>query len=498
VLNNAGQTAFYAATTDGGLGLWSEGSGSLAPVARSGDHAPGTPNGVNFTFTNLHDFVETPVLNDAGQTSFRSYLSGPGVNANNLQGLWSEGSGSIRLLSRLGTHAPGLPAGVNHGYAFSAGLNDAGQSVFFSFLAGSGVNNSNDRSLWMENSGSPTLLARTGSQAPGMPSGVNFNAFYNTASINNAGQAVFVAGLSSENSEHRQDSLWMADAGTLKLLARRGSQASGAPDGVTYDLFGAWPESNDAGQAVFLAVLMGPGIHENNDVALFLMDAQGNTSQIAREGFQAPGTPAGTVFTPGANPIYNAPVLNNGGQIAYMAALAGPEVNSTNDFGIWATDRAGATQLIVRKGDLLEVVPGDSRTVSELSFVGGNSNSNGWPSAFNNVGQIAFWASFTDGSQGVFVSNEVATVPGDFNFDGTVDTGDYVAWRNGLGTLYSQSHYNIWRAHFGQTPADSLSAPAGTTTTAIPEPPAFAVILWAIAGLHYGSGTPPRRAKRSG
>jgi hypothetical protein len=132
---------------------------------------------------------------------------------------------------------------------------------------------------------------------------------------------------------------------------------------------------------------------------------------------------------------------------------------------------------------LLEVVPGDSRTVSELSFVGGNSNSNGWPSAFNNVGQIAFWASFTDGSQGVSVSNEVATVPGDFNFDGTVDTGDYVAWRNGLGTLYSQSHYSIWRAHYGQTLTEHLSALPATANAAVPEPPVFAIILGAIAGL---------------
>ena len=49
--------------------------------------------------------------------------------------------------------------------------------------------------------------------------------------------------------------------------------------------------------------------------------------------------------------------------------------------------------------------------------------------AFNNLGQLVFWASFTDGSQGVFVSNAVAHLPGDFNNDGTVDAADYVVWR---------------------------------------------------------------------
>jgi len=35
----------------------------------------------------------------------------------------------------------------------------------------------------------------------------------------------------------------------------------------------------------------------------------------------------------------------------------------------------------------------------------------GWsgrPSGFNNLGQFAFWARFTDGSSGIFVSNRVA------------------------------------------------------------------------------------------
>ena len=81
VLNGAGQTAFYGATTDGGLGFWSEGSGSLAPVARSGQQAPGTPAGVTFTFSNLYNILETPILNDAGHATFRSHLSGAGVTS---------------------------------------------------------------------------------------------------------------------------------------------------------------------------------------------------------------------------------------------------------------------------------------------------------------------------------------------------------------------------------------------------------------------------------
>ena len=90
-------------------GIWSEGSGSLALVARSGSQAPGTPSGVNFS-----DFLcRSPVLNNAGQTAFYATLTGSGVDSTNDQGIWSEGSGSLALVARSGSQAPGTPSGVN-------------------------------------------------------------------------------------------------------------------------------------------------------------------------------------------------------------------------------------------------------------------------------------------------------------------------------------------------------------------------------------------------
>ena len=115
MLNNAGQTAFRAGLTGSGVdstndrGIWSEGSGSLALVARSGSQAPGTPSGVNFDAAS----IRSPVLNDAGQTAFRAGLTGSGVDSTNNQGIWSEGSGSLALVARSGSQAPGTPSGVN-------------------------------------------------------------------------------------------------------------------------------------------------------------------------------------------------------------------------------------------------------------------------------------------------------------------------------------------------------------------------------------------------
>jgi hypothetical protein len=76
--------------------------------------------------------------------------------------------------------------------------------------------------------------------------------------------------------------------------------------------------------------------------------------------------------------------------------------------------------------------------------------------------------------------------PGDYNNDGTVDAADYVAWRKGLGTTYTQTDYNVWRAHFGQTAGSGAALPsAEPLSAAIPEPPSFvvAVIIFLAAAL---------------
>jgi hypothetical protein len=73
--------------------------------------------------------------------------------------------------------------------------------------------------------------------------------------------------------------------------------------------------------------------------------------------------------------------------------------------------------------------------------------------------------------------------PGDFNADGSVNAADYVVWRNGLGTAFTQADYDVWRAHFGQT-AGSAGATAGLASSAnlpVPEPTTAAVALFALA-----------------
>ena len=64
-------------------------------------------------------------------------------------------------------------------------------------------------------------------------------------------------------------------------------------------------------------------------------------------------------------------------------------------------------------------------------------------------------------------------LPGDYSGNGIVDAADYVFWRKGFGTTYTQADYDVWRSHFGQSLAGSgLGAGA-----AVPEPASALLIL---------------------
>jgi T5SS/PEP-CTERM-associated repeat protein len=77
------------------------------------------------------------------------------------------------------------------------------------------------------------------------------------------------------------------------------------------------------------------------------------------------------------------------------------------------------------------------------------------------------------------VEAPIPILPGDFNSDGIVDAADYVVWRNGLGTTYALSDYDVWRTHFGQTAGGGAGA---IVSAAVPEPTTLGLLMFAAAG----------------
>jgi hypothetical protein len=72
----------------------------------------------------------------------------------------------------------------------------------------------------------------------------------------------------------------------------------------------------------------------------------------------------------------------------------------------------------------------------------------------------------------------VSGLPGDYNHNGIVDAADYVVWRKGLGTTYTQTDYDAWRANFGNS-----AGGAGLAGGAVPEPGSGVLLLAGMLGL---------------
>jgi hypothetical protein len=325
--NDAGHTAFWARLTfsganpngNNGEGIWSDRSGSLQPVAVSGNPAPGAPPGANF------GQMDSPALNSKGRIAFSGLLVGSGLNYYNNAGLWSDASGALALVVRGGTQAPGAALGVNFSSIGAPVLNDGGQIAFSANLAGVGVDSSNMFGIWSDASGSMALVARSGNQAPGAPSGVTFGRV-GWPLINNIGQAAFYSPLAGDGvTTANNESIWIERHGALTLVVREGSSAPGAPTGVNFaSLDSNSLALNDAGQLAFMAQLT------DNSSSLWATDVAGGLHLIARKGGQlevAPGdfrTVNALAFAGGAGTSDGRRLgFNNSGQLAFSAAFTG-------------------------------------------------------------------------------------------------------------------------------------------------------------------------------
>lgn len=428
-LNESGQVAFNSLLADSAdgrpdfadEGVWLWNSGVIEKVARAGDQAPGTPPGVVFERTTSRTIANS-TINDAGQIVFSPQLAGPGVTQSNNGGIWLGTSGSLRLLAREGDPAAGMPAGVIFDwippvlYPNAGVLNHAGQTVFRGLVTGPGVDAGDNSGVWYWNGDSLELIAHEGQQAAGTAAGTqwgNFisndnNAGLHHPTLNNRGQAAFfgeLRGPGVDDSNNR--GIWLRDNGSFNLIVRTGDLAPGTSADLRFHTFNEFA-LNGSGEIAFGANITGPGATTDNSWGIWAGTAD-SLRLVARMGDPAPGTDPATVFYALLPNQGAGPALNARGQVLFYGSLAGPGIDATNDFGVWAETVDHVLTLIARTGDQLEVAPGDRRTISFLTFPSfGSGNEDGRGSTFNDRGEVVFKAEFTDGSSGIFLSDLVA------------------------------------------------------------------------------------------
>jgi hypothetical protein len=163
-LNSAGRTAFLGrmigglggVTTDSDTGVWADAGGALTLIAREGSQAPGVPAGAVFS-----ELAWDPILNDQGRLVFPAMLreGAGGVTASNNAGIWSQRIGTLGVVAREGSQAPGAPVGAMFSsfpaLSYGDGLlafNNAGHTAFNAGLVvgAGGVMANNDTGIWAE------------------------------------------------------------------------------------------------------------------------------------------------------------------------------------------------------------------------------------------------------------------------------------------------------------------------------------------------------------
>jgi hypothetical protein len=175
--------------------------------------------------------------------------------------------------------------------------------------------------------------------------------------------------------------------GEYNPIAFQGNPAPGADDGAPFGAGFTGISLNSIGQVTFKNYI---GSNIAKDEALFttpspLSDIAISMFLTAREGYAAPGLPAGTVYTRvGAeNATFSSPLLGNGGQVAFTAGLSGAGTTAGTAHALFAGS-PGAPTLVLREGD--------PTPYNGFNF-GVPSNLN-----INPAGQIAFRSSLHSGA----------------------------------------------------------------------------------------------------
>lgn len=185
-------------------------------------------------------------------------------------------------------------------------------------------------------------------------------------------------------------------AGEQTILAREGDPAPGTSGALFARLRD--PVYGTQGTVAFAARLGGAGVTDASEDAL-LTGAGANLALLARAGEQAADVPEGAVwrrFTSLAMPggaaqgaLFTADLRHGAGG-----------VEASNDAGLWAVDSYGALRKLFREGDAI-----GGKTLLRFNVLKAVSGSPGVTRAFNSASQVAWRASFTDGTSAVVVTS---------------------------------------------------------------------------------------------
>ncbi len=417
-INRAGHVAFHSELgpslmPDHDTGYFAEVGQELTLVAWEGEQ---DPNGVVFNFLSRnspHIYDEDRVMFDGHASGVLwlkeaggvTLVAGPGVTHHKLavnrhgdfavhgrlwagDGIYAGDVNGFDIIAREGDLAPGLTTARFETFQ-SPVINDSGFVAIEATLQ-----DGPQWGIWAGTPGHLSLIALTGQQAPGFAPGVVFTDFRNLG-VNNRNQVLF---------DEQSTGIWLSNEGTLNSVISRGDMMPGGMLGEQFQYFMA-PTFNSQGDIAFMAWVNGPSVNSSNDQGAWVIH-DGQVHTLLREGGQLPGA---LVSVRNVSDYY-IPIVNDAGHIVMRAGLHDDYEGPHSRAAILAFNVEGELLNIIRHGDLLEVAPGDFRSLTEPSLLTstedygqGSNGQDGRPTCLNDSGQLAFRSRFTDGTSGLFV-----------------------------------------------------------------------------------------------
>ncbi|MDB6172923.1 MAG: Branched-chain amino acid transporter, amino acid-binding protein [Chthoniobacteraceae bacterium] len=306
--------------------------------------------GVALPAVTFKSFLD-PVTAPAGAIAFTATLAG--AKATMDDGVWTDAFGPLALVLREGEDVPGLPAGTRLKSVTSLSLQDGSLVALVKLAAAKGlVSAGRDDVALVELSdvGTGILLLRTGADLGG--STIKTIATLAPA-LGSPGQgrwygpSAVLAKVTLASTEVRL--VKVSPQGTLTALLSTAGSANAVDANARWKGFGVPAMSGDGTKFVVAAALTQKlaGVTSRDNTALLFKPAKTAWAAFAREGALAP------IASSNDGPRYAAffdPVVNEAGQVAFLATLQGAGVKANNKSGLFCGE-PNYLRLAARLGD---------------------------------------------------------------------------------------------------------------------------------------------------
>jgi hypothetical protein len=367
-------------------------------VTLSGQQAAGLEAG--YTYGTVS---RAPSIAADGRVALVAWVFGPDAPPNH-RVVYAGAPGALSVYAQTFQPAAGVPSGLYSDFKFPPVVTPSGQIAF-------NAQTSEGNGIFAGAPGAVTAVAFVGNRPPGAETGKTYTDFPSFTTHSATGKLAFTA--SMDAFLFPDDGIWTGAPGSLALAARSNQASPGGGGG--YYAFGT-PGINAAGHIAFSANLLNFSTFEFTEG--IWTGAPGALTLKARQGQQAPGTPAGVTFKGSTTDPFSGQVIevgfmggsiNGNGDIAFYSPLTGSGVDASNDAGLWVSRDSGS-KLIARKG---MAAPGAGPDATFAGFASTEPKLLPRDPALNNEGRVAFLAtvqgpgvSTGEDDEGIWLGNE--------------------------------------------------------------------------------------------